>query len=151
MAVFSLASEFPPVSREDWLAKVRGVLEQASLETLRSASDDGITIEPLYEGETSGQRFERSSPDGRWTVVQRIDHPSPSVANGFALDDLTGGATGLALTFSGAASARGYGLPGDDPRAIAGALRNIDLHAAAIRLEPGPHGERASAAMRELC
>ena len=150
MAIFSLASEFPPISREHWLAKVRGVLKRASLETLQSTTDDGIIIEPLYEGGT-GSRFERSSTDGRWVVTQRVDHPGPSSANEIALDDLRGGATGLALTFSGAASARGFGLVGNDAISIAGALRNVEMHAVAIRLEPGPHGSPTSAAMRELC
>ena len=151
MAIFSLASEFPPVSRQDWLARVERVLKQADLDSLRSATDDGIVIEPLYEPAAGNERFERSAPDGRWVVTQRVDHPAPSFANELALGDLRGGATGLALTFGGAASARGFGLAGNDVTSIAGALRNVEMHAVAIRLEPGPHGSRTSAAMRELC
>ncbi len=150
MAVFPLASEFPPVTREDWLAKVTAQTNRVSYEQLRSTSEDGIVIEPLYEAGVGHQRFERSSPDGRWVVMQRVDHPVPAKANEFALDDLEGGATGLALTFSGAASARGYGVAVDPVPQIAGALRNVPLHAVSVRLEPGSYARGAADAARRL-
>ena len=133
MAIFSLASEFPPVSREDWLAKVARSSQASRASTrLRSTSDDGIIIEPLYEGgaagtnASSGQHRTAAGSSRSGSIIR-----SPSVANELALDDLRGGATGLALTFSGAASARGFGLAGDDATQIAGALRNVDMHAVA--------------------
>ncbi len=150
MTVFPLASEFPPVTREDWLAKVEAMPSRVSYDQLRSNSEDGIIIEPLYEAGKGQQRFERSSPDGRWVVAQRVDHPVPARANEFALDDLEGGATGFALTFNGAASARGYGVAADPLPNIAGVFRNVPLHAVSLRLEPGPHTRGAASAVRSL-
>ena len=152
MGMFPLASEFPPAGRQDWLARVEAVLarQQSSFEALRWVSDDGIAIEPLYERAAAAQRCERSAPDGRWVVMQRVDHPVPATANELALDDVRGGATGLAVTFSGAASAHGFGLAENDPRSIAGALRNVELHALSLRLELGPDARGAVDAMREL-
>jgi methylmalonyl-CoA mutase len=150
MTNLPLASEFPPASREDWLAKVERTLGEAGIDSIRLESDDGIIIEPLYEAVTGNKRFERSAPDGRWLVMQRVDHPAPAVANHMAREDLSGGATGLTLTFKGAASARGFGLAGSDARDIALTLKDVALHAVALRLEPGPHATRSSHAVREV-
>jgi len=52
-----------------------------------------------------------------WQVLQRVDHPDPAAANAEALNDLAGGATGLALVFADR-SAAGYGLEGVDRRRL---------------------------------
>ena len=124
-------AEFPPASRDDWLKRVDAVLKGASFEEkLVSRIGDGIRVEPLY-GQMAGPRAERAviAP---WTLFQRVDHPDPAKANAQALDDLTGGATGLALVFRGGGSARGFGIePADLPRVLDG----VALHAIALRLE----------------
>jgi methylmalonyl-CoA mutase len=142
MGLTSLAIDFPPASREDWLKRVNAVLKDAGFETLVSKTADGIAIEPLY-GEASGPRAERAL-HAPWTVSQRADDPDAARANLQALDDLAHGATGLTLTFKGHASARGFGLAAKDlPRV----LDKVALHAIALRLEGGAAEAKALAAM----
>ena len=71
--------------------------------------------------------------------MQRVDHPDPGVANGQALQDLENGATGLALVFARAPSARGYGLVAESADALEQALGGRDARpdrAAAIETAP---------------
>jgi methylmalonyl-CoA mutase len=141
--------EFPATSQDEWLQRVRQVLKGKAFEILRSATADGIVVEPLYEpGSSPGieAREERQA----WTIVQRVDHPEPAQANGLALDDANSGATGLALTFRGAPSARGFGLKETDARSIGVALKDIPLHGVDIRLEAGAASFAAAEAMREI-
>jgi len=135
-------SEFPAASRDDWMKRVDAVLKGAGFKSLVSKTADGIAIEPLY-GEARGPRAERAA-HAPWTVHQRADHPDGSRANGQALDDLAHGATGLALTFKGHASARGFGIEAKDlPRVLDG----VALHAMALRLEGGAAEAKALAAL----
>src|SRR5665213_278465 len=128
----SLAADFPPASREDWLKLVRAALKDRPFERLVSRSYDGIPIEPLYG--RSANAYPVAARRGPWAVQARVDHPDPATANAEALHELANGATGLALVFSGSAGAYGYGLPGD-PKSIARALEDVHLDAVAIELQ----------------
>jgi methylmalonyl-CoA mutase len=99
------------------------------VERLIGRTADGIPIYPLY-GQGEGARADRTT-QGPWTVVQRVDHPTEARANAQALEDLAGGANGLALSIS----------PGNLPAALKGVM----LHAVAIRLEGGDELARSFA------
>jgi methylmalonyl-CoA mutase len=43
------AADFPPASRDEWLALVEKALKGAPFETLRSKTYDGLIFEPAYE------------------------------------------------------------------------------------------------------
>src|SRR5271169_3763309 len=138
MPELPLAAEFPPASREEWLALVEKSLQGVPFDKkLVSKTYDGLRIKPLYE------RAERSRPvagrasSARWGVVQRLDHPDPAAANAEALHDLENGATGLAILVAGAPSANGYGLRDASPQALARALDNVWLDAVVLRLDAG--------------
>src|SRR5258707_723067 len=81
----TLAAEFPPATREDWLKLGRAALKDRPIEKLTSRTYDGLAIEPLYA------RAEKTHPistrSRRWQVLSRIDHPDPAVANADALDE----------------------------------------------------------------
>lgn len=128
----SLAGDFPPAQREDWLALVRAALKDRPLERLTAKTYDGIAIEPLYE--RARQAAPIAGRRGRWTVQARVDHPDPAAANAEALHELENGATGLTLVFAGSAGAHGYGLPGD-PQSIARVLQGVHLDAIPIELQ----------------
>ena len=131
MTAMSLAADFPPLAREDWLRRVDAVLKGADFEEkLVTTTADGIRLEPLY-GQTAGPRAARPQQNP-WTLFQRIDHPDPTKANRQALDDLANGATGLVLAAKGTASARGFGI---DPGRLARILEDVHLHAVALRIE----------------
>jgi methylmalonyl-CoA mutase len=106
----TLAAEFPPATREDWLKLVRAMLRGAPYETLIARSYDGLTIEPLHARSANARPIAARS--GPWHVMSRIDHPDPAAANADALDELENGANGLILVCAGSLNANGYGLDG---------------------------------------
>ncbi|MBI2720416.1 MAG: hypothetical protein HY245_10035 [Rhizobiales bacterium] len=131
MTDLPLAAEFPPASRDQWLARVEAVLKGAVFEErLVSHTADGIRIEPLY-GQIAGPRAARAVV-APWSVHQRVDHPDPAKANDQALDDLSHGATGLTLVIRGTPAARGFGI---DAKDMARVLDGVALHAISLRLE----------------
>ena len=121
-------AEFPPPSREQWLALVSGALKGASFDKrLVSKTYDGISIAPLYGRDAAARAVAGRAAATPWEIAQRIELPDPAAANAQALHDLEGGATGLALVFSGAIGARGFGL---DAGALAPVLDGVFLDAA---------------------
>src|ERR1700722_10830782 len=92
-----------------WRKLVAETLKGQSVEALISHSADGLPIEPLYAAakETHSALLPARRP---WRLAQRIDHPDPHEASRLALADLSGGATEMALVFSGSATARGFGV-----------------------------------------
>ena len=132
---FSLAADFPPARREDWLKLVSAALKGAPVETLTAKTYDGIPIEPLYGHDARAKPLVARAPGTAWQVMQRVDHPDPAAANAEALHDLENGATGLTLVFAGAIGSYGYGLAGSD---VARVLDGVFLDAAAIELDLGP-------------
>jgi methylmalonyl-CoA mutase len=148
MTELPLAAEFPPASREEWLALVEKSLQGAPFDKkLVSKTYDGIRIEPLYKRAERSQPVAGRTPSARWGVVQRLDHPDPSAANVEALHELENGATGIAILVSGAPSANGYGLRDASHKTLACALDNIWLDAAALRLDADSRDLEAAEAL----
>ncbi len=125
----TLAGEFPPATEADWRKLVEAALKGASFDKrLVSATYDGLRVEPLYARAAGATPVAGRKPGAAWTVMQRIDHPDPAMANKQALEDLENGATGLTLVFAGSLNANGYGLPAT-PEALAAALDAVQLDA----------------------
>jgi methylmalonyl-CoA mutase len=122
------AAEFPPATAEDWRKLVDAVLKGAPFTRLESRTYDGIIIEPLYGRARTAQAVAGRAPGAGWTVMQRVDHPDPAVANAQARDDLENGATGLVLVFTGAPNANGFGVEAS-PTALASVLDGVALDA----------------------
>jgi methylmalonyl-CoA mutase len=121
------ADAFPPAEDARWRNLVDGVLKGKSFEALVSRTYDDIAIAPLYSrASADAPRALRAAP-GRWSVVQRIDHPDPVAANKQALTDLENGATGLQLVFAGSGGDYGFGLPDASEQTIAQVLDNVFL------------------------
>ncbi|MGB6569940.1 MAG: methylmalonyl-CoA mutase family protein, partial [Xanthobacteraceae bacterium] len=139
----SLAGDFPKATRADWRKLVDAVLKGAPFSRLESRTYDGLTIAPLYEPAHGAQTVFGHAPGTAWTLMQRVDHPDPVVANAQAREDLENGATGLALVFAGSVSANGYGL--DASVSLARLLDGIDLTAGiAIDLNLSPQTRRVA-------
>ncbi len=132
------AAVFPAWGETDWRKAAEATLKGRSLENLASATAEGIRIEPLY-APADGPR--PSGPAGPWRVTARLDHPDPSEANAQALDDLAGGADGLAVVFSGAVGAHGFGLRASDSATLHAAFETVRFDAGAhFELDVGPDG-----------
>jgi methylmalonyl-CoA mutase len=143
-------TEFPPASREQWLALVSNVLKGAPFEKrLVSKTYDGIAIAPLYERDGGARAVLGRKARAPWQIVQRIEFPDPAAANAQALHDLENGATGLALVFAGAMGSYGFGLAGD--ASLAHLLDGVVLDAGiAIDLQPGPRAEHVARQLTDV-
>src|SRR5262245_12415464 len=137
---FSLAGDFPPARRQDWLKLVSAALKGKPVETLTAKTYDGLPIEPLYGHDASAKPLVARAPGTAWQVMQRVDHPVAAAANADALHDLENGATGLTLVCAGAIGAHGYGIAASD---VARVLEGVFLDAAAIELDLGPQADEA--------
>jgi len=134
--------DFAAATEADWRKLVDAVLKGAPFARLESKTYDGLTIEPLYARDQAANAIAGRAPSRPWTILQRVDHPDPAVANAQALVDLQNGATGLILIFSDSISANGFGL---EPTAevLVRVLDGIDLTAGiALDLNVGPASRR---------
>ncbi|MCB2101708.1 MAG: methylmalonyl-CoA mutase subunit beta, partial [Rhodobacterales bacterium] len=174
---FPLAGEFPTPSRDEWLSLVDKALKGAPFDKmLVSRTYDGITIQPLYgrgdrpgEGDPSG--FPGAAPFTRgaraagatagWDVRQLHLHPDPGTCNAEIRRDIERGVTSLRLRLHAAArrgldSDAGGDLTGEDGVIIDRlddldrALKDIDLVAAPVSLEPGAAFAAGAALMAAL-
>ena len=140
-----LAADFAAASAAEWRALAEKALKGRPLDSLSTRTADGLVFAPLYgPADAAAPARPVAAP---WTVVQRVDHPDAAAANRLALEDLAQGATGLSLVFAGSPTAYGYGLPPGDVSALAAALAGVVLDALPLRLEAGPHGLAAAAAL----
>jgi methylmalonyl-CoA mutase len=148
---FPLAAEFPPATREAWLALVAAALKGASFDKrLVSASPDGLRIEPLYAGAAAAKPIAGRPASAPWRVMARVDHPDAATANAEARHELENGATGLSVVFAGAIGAHGYGLDATEA-AIARAFDGIHLDAGiAVECDLGPQAADVARALANL-
>ena len=114
-----LFSEFPPVSTEEWMAKITADLKGAPFEKkLVWRTSEGFNVNPFYRAEDiEGMKTTASLPgefpyvrgtkkDNDWKVRQNVDVTDVQAANKKALDLLQKGITSL-----------GFHLKGDDVNA----------------------------------
>ena len=130
----ALAGDFPPATEADWEKLALAALKGKPLDSLVSRTDDGLVIRPLEIARPPAGLGLSPAP---WAIVQRLDHPDAAAANQFALEDLAGGATGLAIVVAGAPSAHGFGLADGGAETLARTLDGVFLDGVALRLEAG--------------
>ena len=66
----NLFSEFAPVSREDWLAKVERDLKGKPLTDLHWQLEEGVAIEPFYvDGQIEPLSTAASRKDNNWEFL----------------------------------------------------------------------------------
>ncbi|MCW2549154.1 MAG: Methylmalonyl-CoA mutase small subunit [Mycobacterium sp.] len=117
----SLASEFPPATREQWGTLVAGVLDKSGARGLTPESAaqkltvtvGGIPIAPIYgaDDDVPDAGFPGSAPFvrgrvpqgtlGGWDVRAQFSHPSPAETREQILLDLENGVTSLWLSVGG--------------------------------------------------
>lgn len=142
---------FPQASMSDWHLAAEKALEGAEFDAaLTSRSADHLLIKPLYERVKDAVPLARPNGATPWTLVQKMDHTDPKAANTLAREDLLNGATGLAMVFADAHTARGFGLEAA-PETFDQALDGIDLNAIHLRLEPGPRGKKTQTLFADYC
>ncbi|WEK51757.1 MAG: methylmalonyl-CoA mutase subunit beta [Candidatus Kaistia colombiensis] len=117
---------------------------------LVSRTADDIAIQPLYPKAPGHHTRPVRASLGDWRAVQRIDLPDADAASSQALEDLNNGASGLALVFVDAASARGFGLGAADEKTVAAALDGVMLDLVSLRLEAGRSAAEAARSVLAL-
>jgi methylmalonyl-CoA mutase len=128
-------AEFPPATREQWLALVERTLKGAPFEKkLVARSYDSLRIDPVYERQPEAQPIRARPAGAPWHIIQRIELPDAAAANAEALHELENGAGGLSLVFAGAAAAYGYGIS-PAPDALARLLDGVMFDGARIDLQ----------------
>ncbi|QTL05492.1 methylmalonyl-CoA mutase [Aquabacter sp. L1I39] len=125
-----------PVTREDWLKLVDGVLKGAPYDKkLVSRTYDGLVLDPLPPRKADAAPVFGRTPGAPWTISARVDQADPVAANTQALDDLNGGASGLTLVFASSPHAHGFGLP--DGEVLTRVLDSVMLDLIETRVESG--------------
>jgi methylmalonyl-CoA mutase len=129
---------FAGKSMTDWHAMAQKALKGADFDaTLKSRTDDGLMIEPLYAGKTDACLLPRQNPDHCWTISQRLDDPDLQRCLSQGKTELENGATGLSLVLDTSPSAYGTGLSASNPDLLTRVLALSDSHNAVLRLEAG--------------
>jgi methylmalonyl-CoA mutase len=144
-----LAADFAPAGYDDWRKLVDGVLKGAPFEKLVGKTYDNLRIEPIYSRAKNAAPVAGRAAAAPWRIMQRIDHPDAAQANAQALHDLENGANGLALVFSGANGAYGFGL---EPSAetLERVLDGVFIDAGiSIELQVGPQSRTAAIHLAE--
>jgi methylmalonyl-CoA mutase len=145
----SFAGDFPGATQDDWRRLVDAALKGAPFARLESRTYDGLVVEPLYGRATAARALAGRTPGAAWTLLQRVDHPDPAVANAQARDDLENGASGLMLVFAGSVGANGFGLDGSEA-ALARALDGVQLDAISIDLDLSAQARHAVRSLADL-
>ncbi|MFG1478553.1 methylmalonyl-CoA mutase family protein [Xanthobacter sp. V4C-4] len=136
MTTLPFATDLPPVTREDWLKLVDGVLKGAPYDKkLVTATYEGLALDALPPRKPQAPILAGRAAGAPWIISQRVDQPDLAAANAQALEDLDGGASGLSLVFASAPEARGFGLPdGADLEVV---LKDVLLDLIETRIESG--------------
>jgi methylmalonyl-CoA mutase len=96
-----LFSEFPPVSKADWLRQITKDLKDKSLADLDWQAPNGLRVSPLVHAddfETPPTPFSEQPND--WEICENIFVTDLQAANRQALDALEGGTESLQLDFA---------------------------------------------------
>ncbi|MTH97965.1 methylmalonyl-CoA mutase subunit beta [Roseibium sp. RKSG952] len=133
----SVPDTFLDATEADWHKAVEAALKGASPDRLKSVTEDGIGIEPLYTGRrdtTPRQGREAGVP---WSVIQRVDLVDPADANRQILAELEGGASGLELVSHGSALAYGAGIRIETLGDMETLLEGVHTDLVGLRLSAG--------------
>ena len=91
----NLFSEFPKVTKAEWLAKIEQDLKGKPYDGLNWAIHPELSIPPVFNIEDREEEISLSSNDNHWEIGENILVDQPEVANKLALDALQKGATAI--------------------------------------------------------
>jgi len=159
-----LFDEFPPVSTEDWDAKIQDDLGSSNVEDfLEWDSLEGVTL-PGYLRREDLNSFSHVDPDSfvsplakaddtpanDWQVRQNVAHPDPTEANRLARRSVRKGASALGIVRPPSQIGRTFGLTLDTVEDLRTVLADLPLGETALHLEGGPAAPILLAALQEL-
>jgi len=140
-----LAAEFDPATDEAWRGLVEKTLRGKPFDkVMKSRSYDGIDLDALCTKENARVGARPVMRSGEWQMTVPHWNPEATVTNEAILDDLTRGATGVALRLQAGA------FPGVSVENLEAALDGIYLNMASLTLIPGEEYEAGSEAILAL-
>jgi methylmalonyl-CoA mutase len=138
----SLASDFPTATEDAWRALVAKTLGEASFETLRKTTVEGLPIEPLYPSVEAAAFPTRPYDEARaWDLRTLTAHPDPARANAEILADLDGGAASAVVRLDPTGRT---GVAVGSVEGLARVLQGVILELAPVGLDAGFLGPKAA-------
>ncbi len=158
-----LFDEFPPVSTEDWEAKIKNDLGSSSIDdVLAWNSIEGVSLPgylrredleslPHVDPEAAAPPLANtvSAPANDWQVCQPITHPDPEEANRLARRAVRKGASALALIRPASGNER-HGLRSETVRDLRTVLAELPRTEVDLHLDQGPAAPVLLAALQEV-
>ncbi|MGQ9806800.1 MAG: methylmalonyl-CoA mutase subunit beta [Chlorobiales bacterium] len=92
-----LFSEFPPLTKSDWLSEIQRDLKGKAFDALIWHTLEGVDVQPIYSREDATPFMIPFKPTGEWLIREEIFEQDISQANSRALDVLNRGAMALAF------------------------------------------------------
>lgn len=96
-------AEFPPVSKEQWLARIAKDLKDRPIEELYWLNE-GIPVDPFGHADDGEAATPIWTEPKAWEICETLDVQDPENANALALNALQFGAEGLHFQLNGAVS-----------------------------------------------
>jgi len=158
--VLNLGADFPIATPDDWRAAAERLLKGKPFETLRTATYEEITLEPIYHTAGSARpAFFQARAGAEWQIAQSIRLPDPAEFNRAVREALQMGQTAVKLALDGAGlqgmddtqliKAEGTAIStADDLRA---ALSGIDLQQVPLAIEAGVGAPAVAAFLFRFC
>lgn len=104
-----LFSEFPPVSKAQWLQQIAKDLKDKPLEDLNWHLADGLVVTPfVHADDFATPPLPVTGQPVSWEICEEVQVTDPALANRQALDALEGGAEGLCFWLESAMDAAAF-------------------------------------------
>ncbi len=105
-----IPESFQNPDEQSWLEAVDRALKGAPRSRLEGRTEDGFSIQPLYQrrSDTSPRALRQAQTP--WKVIQRVELPDPAAANAQILEDLTGGADGIEVVLATSPLSNEHGI-----------------------------------------
>jgi methylmalonyl-CoA mutase len=156
-SLHAFAGDFPAADLDAWRAEADKSLKGAPFERLIRKTVDGIERGPLFTRADLAEAGETGAPGaapfirGRtperdeflpWGIRQTVDHPDPKIANVHILEELSGGASEIALKLDPLGEAGVAARTVDELKTV---LDGVMLDLAPVHLQPSRMAPQSAA------
>jgi methylmalonyl-CoA mutase len=141
----TLAADFDPTTETAWRTLVEKTLRGKPFDAvMESQTYSGFALQALYSKDTAQQGPAPATRHGSWGLSVPHWNPDAKATNTAVLEDLAGGATGVAIRLQAGA------FPGISIADLDQALLGVHLNMASITLIPGEEYEAGAEALLAL-
>lgn len=156
-SLHAFAGDFPAADLDAWRAEADQALKGAPFERLIAKTVDGIERGPLFTRTDLDEAGDVGSPGAApfirgvrperdehlpWAIRQTVDHPDPKIANAHILEELSGGASEIALKLDPEGAVGTAARTVEELRAV---LDGVMLDLAPVYLQPSRMAPQSAA------